>query len=168
MDSMRRMPHDGATIDACARQFVSKTQRFEINGRRYDSLDAMPKDDRALYDLLFGDRDGNGSPDVMDTLQAGGAEADALFASLKGLAGAGAKVSISTSTRTTNVGGNVGNPAPFDALSATDAAAIASPASAVRAPDTVVAGDARGSLRTIVIVALLLLAALALWWFVLR
>lgn len=45
------------------------TQQISFNGKTYNSVDEMPAADRAMYEQvmqIFGDKDGNGIPDVFE------------------------------------------------------------------------------------------------------
>lgn len=53
---------------------MEKSLKITINGREYDSLEAMPAADRALYDKMKGlmeDKDGDGRPDIFETFLEG-------------------------------------------------------------------------------------------------
>lgn len=153
---------------------MEKSLKITINGREYDSVEAMSAEDRALYDKmkgLMGDNDGDGHPDIFETFVDGDHSDAPDLKQLLGDIGKGSYMWVETRTTSTIDGQAQASERKTIFTPESDGAgeAMALPS---RDQDrtgsnigTVVRAGGSGWARTLAMLSLVVLAGIA-WWLI--
>lgn len=152
---------------------MEKSLKITLNGREYESVEAMPAEDRALYEKmkgLMGDKDGDGRPDIFQAfLEGNNSDAPDLHELLGDLGKSSFKWVETRTTTTTNgqaqssVRNTISTPKPGDGSEVTTLPSH-EPRRAGNTGGTVVRADGPAWARHVAILSLLLLAGIAAWW----
>ena len=151
---------------------MEKSLKITINGREYDNVEAMPAEDRALYDKmkgLMGDKDGDGRPDIFETFLDGNHSDAPDLKQLLGDIGKGSYTWVETRTTSTIDGQAQASERKtiFTPESGGAGEAMALPSRGLDRANsnsgTVVRADGSGWARTLAMLSLVALAGIA-WW----